>query len=219
MPTDALRHLGGEQWALHVPLGKLHTERWVPVDKQVRQLYDRVLLLRQKPALAINSNFLFPHQKYSAAYYALRTALTKAAQQAGCSQRVTPHRLRHTFATEMLRAGASLPTVMHLLGHNSITMTLRYVQITQNDLQREFLKARQNIATLHAIPELPCTQAIPPAAEVPDILKSLTAMNHQVEMFRRQLNDEKSRRTIVRLANRLHKVTTEFRQFFIHTEK
>jgi integrase len=217
LPTDALRHLGGAQWALHVPLGKLHTERWVPVDEQVRQLYARVLLLRQKHALATHSNFLFPHQRHKTAYLILRRALIKAAQQAGCSQRVTPHRLRHTFATEMLRAGASLPTVMRLLGHKSITMTLRYVQITQNDLQREFRKARENMATLHVIPELHCTHATPSAAEIPDILKSLTAINHRVEMFRRRLGDDKSRRTIVRLANRLHKVTTAFRQLFNHT--
>jgi len=219
LPTDALRHLGGEQWALHVPLGKMHTERWLPVDEQVRELYARVLLLRQKHALATHSKFLFPHQRHKTAYFILRKALTKAAQQAGCSQRAKPHQLRHTFASEMLRAGASIITVMHLLGHNSITMTMRYVQVTQNDLQREFNKARQNVATLYAIPELPCTRAIPPTGEIPDILKSLTAINHLVEMFRRQLGDEKCRRKIARLANRLHKVTTEFRRFLIRLEK
>lgn len=219
LPTDALRHLGGEQWALHVPLGKLHTERWLPVDEQVRQLYARVLLLRQKHPLATHSNLLFPHQRHNTAYFILSRALTKAAQQAGCSQRAKPHQLRHTFASEMLRAGASIITVMHLLGHKSVTMTMRYVQVTQSDLQREFNKARQNVATLYAIPELPCTRAIPPNAEVPDILKSLTAINHLVEMFRRQLGDEKCRRKIARLANRLHKMTTEFRQFIIHLEK
>ena len=219
LPTDALRHLGGEQWALHVPLGKMHTERWLPVDEQVRQLFARVLRLRQKHALATRSNFLFPHRRHNTAYLILRKALTKAAQQAGCSQRAKPHQLRHTFASEMLRAGASIITVMHLLGHKSVTMTMRYVQVTQSDLQREFNKARQNVATLYAIPELPCTRAIPPTGETPDILKSLTAINHLVEMFRRQLADEKCRRKIARLANRLHKMTTEFRQFFIHLEK
>jgi site-specific recombinase XerD len=219
LPTDCLRHLDGEQWALHVPLGKLHTERWVPVDEQIRQLYARVLLLRQERALATNSNLLLPHREHWPAYLTLSRALKKAAQQAGCSRGVTPHQLRHTYATEMLRAGASLPALMHLLGHKSITMTLRYVQVTQNDLQREFQRARQNMATLYAITELPCTRPTLPTGEVTGILKSLTATNHLVEMFRRRLSDETSRRKIARLANRLLKVTTEFRQFVILIQK
>lgn len=213
LPTDSLRHVGGEQWALHVPLGKLHTERWVPADEQIRQLYARLLLLRQQQALATGCNLLLPYSADEAACKALRKALKKAAQQAGCSQPVTPHRLRHTYATEMLRAGASLPAVMHLLGHNTVTMTLRYVQVTQNDLQREYHSARQNMATRHAIPELPYTlPTTEPTADLNSILKSLTAMHHLVEMFRRRLSDEKSRRTIARLTNRLVKITTEFRQ-------
>ncbi len=44
----------------------------------------------------------------------------------------------------MLRLGVSLPALMQLLGHKDIRMTLRYVQVTQQDLQREFHRARQN---------------------------------------------------------------------------
>ena len=44
-----------------------------------------------------------------------------------------------TFATEMLRLGVSLPALMQLLGHKDISMTLRYVQVTQQDLQRIYL--------------------------------------------------------------------------------
>ena len=61
---------------------------------------------------------------------------------------------RHTFASEMLRLGVSLPALMQLLGHKDIRMTLRYLQITQQDLQREFHLARQNPAHRHFLPEL-----------------------------------------------------------------
>ena len=218
MPPDSLRHVGGDQWALHVPLGKLHTERWVPADDQIRQLYDRLLLLRQEQALATRGNLLLPYRATpQATYHALNRALKKMAQQAGCSQRVTPHRLRHTYASAMLRAGASLPAVMRLLGHNTITMTMRYVQVTQNDLQREYYNARQNMSVRHAIPELPSTlPATEPTADLNGILKLLSAMHHRVEMFRRTLSDEKSRRKVVRLANRLVKVAAEFRHL-VHT--
>ena len=43
---------------------------------------------------------------------------------------------RHSYASEMIRLGVSLPALMQLLGHKDIRMTLRYVQVTQHDLKR-----------------------------------------------------------------------------------
>lgn len=213
LPTDCLRHLSAQQWALHVPLGKLHTERLVPVDEQVRHLHARLLLLRQENDFASSCNLLLPYRTgHWAAYHVLREALIRAAQQAGCSQHVTLHRLRHTYATTMLRAGVSLPALMILLGHHSLNMTMRYLEVTQVDLQREYYDARQNMATRHAIPQLTSTPpTAEPTADLHGILQSMIAVHHLVEMFRRQLSDEKSRRTIARLINRLVKITTEFR--------
>ena len=220
LPTDCLRHLDAQQWALHVPMGKLHTERWVPVDEQVRELHARLLRLRQGRATAAGSNWLLPQPHgHPAACKALRRFLTSAAQQAGCSQRVNPHRLRHTYATEMLRAGASLPVVMHLLGHRSITMTLRYVQVTQRDLQREYQRARQSMGNLHAIPELPTTRPMPrTSAGITAVFRSLLAIRHLLEMYRRRLSDEKPRRKIARLEQRLFKISAELKQV-VNTQK
>jgi site-specific recombinase XerD len=219
LPTDSLRHIGGDQWALHVPLGKLRTERWVPADAQIRQLHARLLLLREETALASRCNLLLPYRGHDAACQALRKELRNAAQQAGCPRGVTPHRLRHTFATEMLRAGTSLPALMHLLGHNHLNMTLRYVQVTQDDLQHEYHNARKSMLAIHAIPELHRTPSSnEPAADLNGILKSMTAMHHLVEMFRRALTDEQSRRKTARLTKRLVNITTEFRKF-IPTQK
>ncbi|HEY6373709.1 MAG TPA: tyrosine-type recombinase/integrase [Candidatus Sulfotelmatobacter sp.] len=44
----------------------------------------------------------------------------------GCATRLTPHRLRHSFATVMLRLGVSLPALVQVLGHKDVRMTLRY---------------------------------------------------------------------------------------------
>ena len=46
LALDCLRQIGPDQWALHVPLGKLHTERLVPVDQDGRRIMDRILALR-----------------------------------------------------------------------------------------------------------------------------------------------------------------------------
>ncbi|PYX80280.1 MAG: hypothetical protein DMG70_24280 [Acidobacteria bacterium] len=72
-----------------------------------------------------------------------------------------PHQLRrHTFATEILRAGISLPVLKELLGHHDIRMTMVYVAVTQNDLQRQYHRARQILSRVHVLPDFPTGQAI-----------------------------------------------------------
>lgn len=55
-----------------------------------------------------------------------------------------PHRLRHTFGANMVRAGISLPALMRLMGHSQIHVTMRYVELSPQDLWREYAKAVQN---------------------------------------------------------------------------
>ncbi len=128
LPLDCLRQMGTDEWALHVPLGKMHTERLVPADPEVRQIVARILTLRPSAPLArcVNSRgFLLPRRgARRALMLTLESRLAQAAQRAGCMTHVTLHRLRHTFATEMLRLGVSLPSLMKLLGHKDIRMTL-----------------------------------------------------------------------------------------------
>jgi integrase/recombinase XerD len=52
-----------------------------------------------------------------------------------------PHRLRHTFASDMIREGMSLPVLMRLMGHSHIEMTLRYVNLSSQDVRAEFERA------------------------------------------------------------------------------
>jgi site-specific recombinase XerD len=214
---DCLRPLGQDQWALHVPLGKLHTERLVPVDEDVRQIVNRILVLRaQAPAyrLAESAGWLLPRSGGFYALQGLRHALTRAAERAGCSHRATPHQLRHTFASEMLRLGISLPALMQLLGHKDIRMTLRYLQVTQQDLQREFHLARQNAAQRHLVPKLPLPDSSSSlGSDLPGIRRALAATRHLLEMYRRQLGDEKSRHRLQRLDKRLMAVASELDRF------
>jgi hypothetical protein len=60
----------------------------------------------------------------------------------------------------MIRLGVSLPALMQLLGHKDIRMTMRYVQVIQRDLQREFHVARQNAVQRHQLPELPVSSRL-----------------------------------------------------------
>jgi site-specific recombinase XerD len=212
LPLDCLRQLGPDQWALHIPLGKLHTERLVPAEPDVRQMIDRILVLRgQAPSahLANSSGLLLPRGTGRSRFYQLLlSALAEAARRAGCSGPVTTHRLRHSFASEMLRLGLSLPALMQLLGHKDIRMTMRYVQVTQHDLQREFHTARHHADQPHRVPilALPNLSLSP---DLPGIRTALSATRHLLEMFRRQLGDEKTRRTLHRLDRRLLAVASQ----------
>jgi site-specific recombinase XerD len=207
LDLHCLRPLAQNQWGLHVPLGKLYTERLVPADEHVRQIVTRILALRAvAPAshLAQSPNLLLPRPASSLALYRnLSRALHQAAMRAGCPHPITCHQLRHTYASEMICLGVSLPALMQLLGHKHIRMTMRYVLVTQQDLQREFHLARQKALHHHHIPQLPVPSPTSASPDLPSIQRALTAIRHLMEMYRRQLQDEKATRKLRRLDKRL----------------
>lgn len=212
LPLDCLRQLAPHQWALHVPLGKLHNERLVPADSELRRIVERILALRAlaPPSHLANSQGLLLSRPgcRQRLYLELCSVLAQAAKRVGCSSHVTPHVLRHDFATEMLRLGVSLPALMQLLGHRDIRMTLRYVQVTQQDLQREFHQARQNAVHPHRLPTLSLPKGVE-RADLSGIRQALTATRHLLEMYRRQRSDEKTKRTLERLDRRLRAVASQ----------
>ncbi len=211
LAADCLRHLGGDDWALHVPVGKLHNERWTPVDHEVRSLVARLRFLATLPP-ATPTEFLLPRPRgRNVLCTALRQDLNAAAAQAGITAHIVPHQLRHTYATSMLRAGLSLPALMKLLGHRTANMTLRYVEITQQDLQREFHLARQN--PRHRIP-LP-TSLPAPDPDRPDtaaVSQRLSGAIRLLDLFRQQAAADLNQpiqlliRRLVRIRGRFEKL-------------
>ena len=205
-----LRHLGGEQWALHVPVGKLHNERWTPVDERVRTLIARLRFLRMLPPAA-PPEFLLPRPKGRGVLGTqLRAALSDAATQAGITAHIVPHQMRHTYATTMLRAGVSLPALMKLLGHRTANMTLRYVEITQKDLQREFHLARSSPRHLVPMPasvDAPDPDTIGPAT----VLERFSAAIRVLELYRQQ-NPTASGRPLQLLLRRLVRARSGFQK-------
>ncbi|MDA0769712.1 MAG: site-specific tyrosine recombinase XerD [SAR202 cluster bacterium Casp-Chloro-G4] len=63
------------------------------------------------------------------------------AKRAGIEKKITPHTLRHSFATHLLRGGAPLRHVQELLGHASITTTQLYTHLTSEHVRSEYDKA------------------------------------------------------------------------------
>ena len=66
--------------------------------------------------------------------------------------RANPHRFRHTFGTDMVRAGISLPALMQLMGHSYIRTTMLYVELAPQDVWREFARAIEKRTRLSATP-------------------------------------------------------------------
>ena len=211
LAPDCLRHLHQDRWAVHVPLGKLHSERWVPVDDEVRTLLARLSFLRTLPPAA-GPQFLLPRDRGRAVLCNhLRIALRDAAARAGISESIVPHQLRHTYATAMLRAGVSLPALMKLLGHRTANMTLRYVEITQEDLQREFHRAQQ--CPRYHIPVPPTLPASDPlAADAALVLDRLSAAIRVLDLYGQQ-HPTLQPKPLALLSRRLVRVRTAFKKF------
>jgi site-specific recombinase XerD len=216
LAPDCVRHLGEDRWALHVPLGKLHTERLVPVDEETRAVAARLAFLRTLPPAA--KEFLLPRPKgRTVLCNDLRAALRQAAQTAGIEADVVPHQLRHTYATSMLRAGVSLPALMKLLGHRTANMTLRYVEITQKDLQREFRFAQQQ--SRHRVPIPPALHMLEPqACNAALVLDRLTGVMQVLDLYRKQ-NPIAEERPLELLARRLLRVKERFRKLIENAAK
>jgi hypothetical protein len=111
----------------------------------------------------------------------------------------------------MLRAGVSFPAVMKLLGHLTPEMTMRYLEVSIPDLQREFHLARSQPRHLLPASRLPASISSP-QADLASLIDSLHVAQHILEMFRRTLPNGPDRRLLDRLANRLTKITSETRK-------
>jgi site-specific recombinase XerD len=221
LPLDCLQQISEQQVALRVPLGKLHSERLVPVDEETQHVVARMVELGALPravgrwrraptSVPGDQAFLLPRYWQPGTWYrVLHDTLADVARAAGCTGRVNPHRLRHSFATEMVRLGVSLPALMRMMGHRDIRMTLRYVEVVQLDLQREFHRARQSTASLYSIPQLPLPSSTAPMrVDLATIRQSIAATHHLLQLFHAHLED-KTRHKLRRLTQRLLNIDHE----------
>jgi len=131
---------------LKVPLGKLDTERMVPLDEHSLAIIDRIVAARapgrplRHPRDGRLVDFLLTRYGRRVSPEALRSALQRAAAAAGIDP-VTPHQLRHTYATALINAGISLQALMALLGHSSAEMSLRYGRLFDTTVRADYERA------------------------------------------------------------------------------
>ncbi|MDX8408811.1 MAG: tyrosine recombinase XerC [Mariprofundales bacterium] len=126
-----------EAHQLQVMAGKGNKQRLVPVPVQAVELVRQWLRLRP---IAGMQAALFINQRGSGRLTSrsVQRMVKKIAVAQGGDSAVTPHRLRHSFATDMLVGGADLRAVQELLGHQSLATTERYTHLDLGQLAQVY---------------------------------------------------------------------------------
>ena len=117
--------IDSERMVIHVVLGKGQKDRYVMLSPKLLQIL-RAWWPVHKP-----KQWLFPGDRVHSCISsdAVELACQKAHQRCGIAKPVTPHSLRHSFATHLLESGTDVRTIQLLLGHRSLATTARYLRI------------------------------------------------------------------------------------------
>jgi site-specific recombinase XerD len=121
------------------------------VDRVVYLAPDVAKALRQWQRLYVTAaHYVFPSRLTRKGGLPLsarqiRNRMTRYLKLAGIQKAYSPHSLRHTFATQLLNAGASLEVVKELMGHRSLDMTLRYTQLYDRTKRAQYDQAMAQV--------------------------------------------------------------------------
>lgn len=119
---------------LHIHQGKGRKDRLVPLGTaMLERLREHYRQLRRKTGYVFASVRTGEH----VAPKTVQAVITQAAQAIGLEQRITPHTLRHCFATFHLEMGTDLATLQRLMGHKSLKTTLLYTHLSVKWLQTQ----------------------------------------------------------------------------------
>lgn len=125
--------IDSKRMMIRVRHGKGNQARYVPLPERVLFLLRRYWAVERpnKPWLFAGNQPGCPLSGASVRYH-----LGDAAKKLGLTKRVTPHVLRHSFATHLLELGTDVRVIQMLLGHRSIKTTVRYTRVTSRVLAK-----------------------------------------------------------------------------------
>jgi len=127
-----LADIDSSRMQIHIVAGKGAKDRNVPLSPRL------LAMLREYWAKYRPPGYLFPGKTPDRPYVAtsIQKAIKVSAQLAGIRKLVTPHTLRHSYATGLLEAGVDILTISRLLGHASFTTTMIYLHVRSPHLDR-----------------------------------------------------------------------------------
>ena len=118
-------------------LGKGRKERMVPYGEAAAQALEAWLGERGEASGPVFTNA----RGGRLTVRSVHTIVCRAARAAGITRRVSPHTLRHTFATHLLDGGADLRAIQELLGHSRLSTTQRYTHVGAEQLMKVYDRA------------------------------------------------------------------------------
>jgi site-specific recombinase XerD len=126
-----LKHLYWDRNQILIEDGKGNKDRIVNLSTEMKSIID-IYIQEYQPA-----TFLFESRTPGKAYSAssIGAIVRKAAEKASISKKVTPHVLRHSFATHLMDNGIALPKIQKLLGHNDVKTTMIYTHLTRKSIE------------------------------------------------------------------------------------
>ena len=128
-------HIDSQRMIIHVVDGKGHKDRDLPLSPTLLENL-RVYWRQLKPRTYLFPSRLHRDHEQPITDKTVWLACTEAAKKAGIRKRVSPHLVRHAWATHLLEAGTDLRTIQLLLGHEDLEVTARYLHLSAQHLQK-----------------------------------------------------------------------------------
>ena len=118
-------------------LGKGNKERFVPMSKMVKNMIKDYIKIERFNIVSKkgNEDILFLNNRgKKLSRVMIFTILNIAKKGLGIKKKISPHVLRHSFATHLIENGADISSIQHMLGHTNITTTERYLHVSKKHL-------------------------------------------------------------------------------------
>lgn len=121
-------------------LGKGNKERYVIYGSKMENLLEKYI--KERATFHPNHDYLFVNRYYGKiSDRSIRKIIDTNIKKGALNLKISPHTLRHTFATHMLDSGADIEIVKELLGHESLSTTQIYTHVTNESLKRVYDKS------------------------------------------------------------------------------
>ena len=219
LPLNAMEASEPSTFTLRVPVGKTYSERLIPLDARSVDLVKRIIAQRGCQAKrGVPARFshcmMINHRGRHVAQQNYSFNLRELTAHINTTEHIYCHRLRHTFATEMARAGMPVPALMKLLGHKTPKMTMRYVEVAQLDVRKAYDEALVQLRAMHTLQ----ARALPPHSPLPhqpEAIRPLALMAATIavlESMRRDTQDPCRVRLLHRFVKRLRKAGYDLKE-------
>jgi site-specific recombinase XerD len=143
--ADAIR-TGHDGFWLHVPVGKLHDDRYLPLHPALITLIGRYRDAHVDPT----NPLLLPYENGRPMPTAAVARLLDMVTRSADLEHIHPHQLRHTLATQAINRGMSMEAIAAMLGHHSLDMTRRYARLHDRTVADAYFTVADTVDALYA---------------------------------------------------------------------